>query len=99
MIFCLTICGVQPMSERTPEQHRADVISAALEELPELIRAAWMLRARIEIIAGSLGGDASDVPDPLFMAHAVPKVLQEAQESLRDLASTHPIRGLDYGDA
>ena len=83
------------MIDRTPEQHRADVIAAALQDMPGLIHETLMLRCRIEILAASLGG-WEKIPESLQSAHHAYTVMNDAQTALRDIACEHPIRGLDY---
>ncbi len=84
-----------PIRQRTPEEHRADVIACALADLPGMFPGAAILHSRIAILAGSLGAFEA-LPPALLIGYRLPSALIEIQEALVDMAATNPIHGLDY---
>jgi hypothetical protein len=87
------------MTNRTSKQHMADVAAATLATLTRLMDDAQTLASQLEILGGCLREEdpGAMIPDPLLAAHATPWVLTNAQEAVRDIAATLPIRGIEYG--
>lgn len=85
--------------DRTREQHMADVSAAALDNINQLILLSSVLSRQINILENrSLEADPSAVfPAKLAVVRGVELYFYAARESLRDIAATLPIRGIDYG--
>jgi hypothetical protein len=87
------------MTDRSPEQHMADVAAATLETISRLLPDARTLRAQLEILAGCARDLDRPLPDRLMLACAAGMIFEDTAEAVRDIASTLPLRGIDYGIA
>lgn len=94
-----------PFVDRTPQQHRADVVYSALGTLSQIGRLQLKLNLQLVVLTGSVQFDqqASDeqrrrVNEIFLTADDACFDTRRIREWLRDLASTLPIRGLDYED-
>jgi hypothetical protein len=99
------------MTDRTDEQHMADVAAATLANLTELHDSLSSLRVQLQFLSNWATEHQPDMrhkdrPDMLhhqFLAVAAYLVGALTYhgcvpDMVRDIAATLPIRGLDYGD-
>lgn len=91
----------RPREQRTRDQHLSDVTATALENVRQLIFLSGVLASQLELIANRRRETDPfyELPKSLYTVTGVPWLYRDARESLRDIASTLPIRGLDYGVA
>lgn len=91
----------KPADNRTRDQHLSDVTATALENVRQLIFLSSVLAAQLELIANRRREVEPfyELPKSLYTVTGIPWLYRDAREGLRDIASTLPIRGLDFGVA
>jgi hypothetical protein len=80
------------------EQHRASIAAACLASIGEMDDGLRLLKARLEVLIGSMqtAGYESAQIEGVHIAHAAVRVLlEDGREAIRDVAQALPIRGLD----
>jgi hypothetical protein len=86
---------------RTAEQHMADVAAATLARLHHLHGELGHLKTQLEALAYWADEHHPDTRHGLLLDHTAAVIGCLGccvTEAVRDVASTLPIRGLDYGD-
>ena len=84
---------------RTPDQHMSDVASSALRQLARWSDELNGLRRQFCLLSEHFGDRDDDQAHRLTtVAHAAAALSSEdTKELLRDVASTLPVRGIDFG--